>query len=83
MTATRTRLLVQALERREVPAVFIVDNPSEIPVTNQLTFAQAIASANATVGADTIAFNLPVNGGAVAPLQLLTALPVVTSRSFR
>lgn len=79
----RTRLGVEGLEAREVPAVFTVNNQLDIPIANKMNLRQAIVAANAAVnpplGVDVITFSLLAANPDGSWLTNLTApLPQIT-----
>ena len=49
-----------ALEDRRLLSTFVVNNPTDTPVAGENNLRQAIASANATTGANTITFDSTV-----------------------
>jgi hypothetical protein len=56
----RDRLALELLEDRWLPSTFVVNNPTDSPVVGEIDLRQAIASANATTGANTITFDSTV-----------------------
>lgn len=67
------RLAVERLEDRAVPSTFTVTNTAS---SGSGSLRQAILDANATAGADTIAFAIP--GSGVQTITPLSAIPTVT-----
>jgi hypothetical protein len=70
----RTRLTLEHLEGREVPATFGVTSTSDALTPG--TFRFALTQANATSGPDTITFAIP--GSGVQTITPLSALPIIT-----
>jgi hypothetical protein len=56
----RVRLALEALEDRCVPAMIVVNNPTDTPVAGQTDLRQAIVQANSIGGAETIMFDSSV-----------------------
>jgi hypothetical protein len=56
----RMRPTLVALEDRRLLSTFVVNNPTDTPVAGETDLRQAIASANATTGANTITFDSTV-----------------------
>jgi hypothetical protein len=52
--------MLSALEDRRLLSTFVVNNPTDTPVAGKTDLRQAITSANATAGANTIAFDSTV-----------------------
>jgi parallel beta-helix repeat protein len=79
-----TRLELQQLEARAVPATFTVTNTGDnggvnpAPLAGTGTLRQVIVDANATGGTDTIAFNIPTAMGSAASIVLAASLPAIT-----
>ena len=69
----KARLMLQALESRDVPANFLVSNNLDVGVGS---LRAAMASANAAVGADTVTFDAFFATPQIIPLS--TALPNIT-----
>src|SRR5262249_35679792 len=79
----RYRPFLEPLEDRWVPSTFTVTNTGDNAGVNPAPFAgtgtlrQAIIDANATIGADTINFN--IHRPAVQTINLNSALPALTA----
>ena len=56
----RMRPTVVALEDRKLLSTFVVNNPTDTPIVGETDLRQAIASANSTMGANTITFDSTV-----------------------
>ncbi|MFL5328248.1 MAG: hypothetical protein ACJ8C4_04985 [Gemmataceae bacterium] len=53
----RRRLMLTGFEERCVPAIYLVDNPTDTSVAGQLNLREAIGLANANAGTDSINFD--------------------------
>src|SRR3954469_16836619 len=69
----RAAVVAETLERRDLLATFTVVSMAD---TGAGTLRQAILDANATPGADTLAFN--VGGGGVRRITVSSSLPAIT-----
>jgi hypothetical protein len=77
----RRQLQLEALERRETPAIYTVTNSSDNIFAIPVTLRQAIAASQTTVGPDTIQFGpgaFDANGNCV--IQLDAPLPTITEQ---
>ena len=73
MPAARPRLALEPLDPRTVPATFKVTNTNDAGAGS---LRQAIVSANATAGIDSITFAIP--GSGTHTINLASALPAIT-----
>lgn len=78
-THLRARLRPDSLEERLAPAVFTVNTivDENIPGNGQVSFREAIIKANATPGADVIAFAIDSEPASIIPFA---PLPTITDR---
>src|SRR5262249_4860071 len=73
----RSRPCVELLEDRLAPATFLVTTNND---AGPGSLRQAIISANAAAGADTINFNVPSATGGPTAIVLASALPTLTGQ---
>ena len=71
-TSRRTKLRIEKLEHRDVPAQFFVTNTNDAGAGS---FRQAIVGATSNLGADIIRFSFPTSA---TNIQLLSGLPAIT-----